>query len=292
MEQENNIYLEDDASEAVDQTALDELIARIESRELSLSFSAINNFMKSPRHFLSYKLKTFEPTAAMIEGDMIDTLLTEPDEIENRFLILPDECSFASHAGLTAYCDLLGIERYEDDKVAERKKYVRQQLEQVEKRMIPEKTFMNAKEIARHVANNDASRWILDSCTETQKEVSFSAFGWDWRGKLDVYGESVLVADLKLTVDAEYRRFHRQIENMGYLYQAAIYTIGAGIDLPFFFCGYDRKGHVCVIEIPKAVLFQQWERLKYVMEKWERCIALGEWGKSFDFWAKNGIYTW
>lgn len=289
--EENNIYLEE-APEIVDQSKFDELIERIESRELTLSFSAINNFMKSPRHFLSYKLKTFEPTAAMIEGDMIDTLLTEPDEVENRFLIIPEECSFATHAGLTAYCDLLGIERYEIGKVADRREHVRYAIERVQKRIIPEKTFLNAKEIARHVWGNDASRWVLESCTETQKEVSFSAFNWEWRGKLDIFGDGILVSDMKLTVDAEYKKFHRQIENMGYLYQAAIYTIGAGIDLPFFFTGYDRRGHVCVIEIPKAVLVQTWERLGDVMRMFEKCIALNEWGKSYDFWAKNGIYQW
>lgn len=289
--EENNIYLEE-APEVVDQSKLDELIERIENRGLTLSFSAINNFMKSPRHFLSYKLKTFEPTAAMIEGDLIDCLLTEPDAVEDRFLIAPEECSLATHAGLTAWCDLLGVERFDDDKVRERQAWVKHNIEQVEKRIVPEKTFMNAKEIARHVWNNDASRWVLESCTETQKEVSFSAFGWEWRGKLDVFGADILVSDMKLTIDAEYKRFHRQIEQMGYLYQAAIYTIGAGIELPFFFTGYDRKGHVCVIEIPKAVLAQTWERLGDVMRMWERCIALNEWSKSYDFWAKNGIYTW
>lgn len=293
MSSENNIYIEEEAPETVDQSKLDELIERIEARDLTLSFSAINNFMKSPRHFLSYKLKTFEPTPAMIEGDLIDCLLTEPDEVESRFLILPEDCNFSTHAGLTAYCDLLQIERFEDRKVAERRDWVRENLSLVTLRTVPEKTFLNAKEIARHVWNNEASRWVLEACTETQKEISFNSFGWEWRGKLDIYGDGMLVSDMKLTVDAEYRRFHRQIDQMGYLFQAAIYTIGAGIDLPFFFTGYDRKGHVCVIEIPKAVLAQTWDRLGAVMERFERCIALGEWGKSYDFWAfKNGIYQY
>lgn len=271
---------------------LQQLIERIEAREISLSFSAINNFMKSPRHFLSYKLKKYEPTAAMIEGDLIDCLLTEPDEVESRFLILPEECSLATHDGLTAYCDLLQIERFEDHKVAERRAWVKDQLSLVTLRVVPEKTYMNAREIARHVYNNESTKWILGACTETQKPVEFEAFGWGWRGKLDVYGEDILVCDMKLTVDAEYRKFHRQIEYMGYLTQAAIYTVGAGIDLPFFFAGYDRKGHVCVIEVPKAVLAQAWDRLETVMRYFERCIALYEWNKSYDFWAKNGIYQY
>jgi len=278
--------------ETANEDKLAELIEKIENRDITLSFSAINNFMKSPRHFLSYKLKTFEPTPAMIEGDLIDCLLTEPDEVENRFLILPEECSLATHAGLTAYCDLLHIERQEDAKVAERREWVKHNLEGVTLRMVSEKTYMNAREIARYVYNNDATKWILNSCTETQKPVSFEAFGWEWRGKMDIYGEDILVCDMKLTVDAEYRKFHRQIEYMGYLTQSAIYTIGPNIDLPFFFAGYDRNGHICVIEVPKAVRAQSWERLERVMGYFERCIALGEWSKSYDFWAKNGIYQY
>lgn len=288
---ESNIYLEE-APEVKDESKLIDLINRIESREMPLSFSAINNFMKSPRHFIGYKMKTFEPTPAMIEGNMIDTLLTEPEEVENRFLIVPEDCSLASHAGLTNWCHLLNIDTAEGSKLAERKERVKEGIELIEKRMIPEKTFLNAKEIARQVWANDASKWILESCTETQKEVNFTAFGWQWRGKLDIYGKDILVSDMKLTISAEYKKFHRQIENMGYLFQGAIYTIGAGIDLPFFFTGYDRSGHICVIEIPKAVLVQTWERLGDVMKMWEKCIALNEWSKSYDFWTKNGIYKW
>jgi hypothetical protein len=52
----------------------------------------------------------------MIEGDLIDCLLTEPDEIDNRFLVLPEECSLASHAGLDAYCQVLNIDLCEGEK--------------------------------------------------------------------------------------------------------------------------------------------------------------------------------
>jgi hypothetical protein len=176
--------------------------------------------------------------------------------------------------------------------VRDRKEWVQQNLSSITKRIVSAKTFENAKDIAQHVWSNEASRWVLESCTETQKEISFEAFGWGWRGKLDIYGDSILVSDMKLTVDAEYKKFHRQIEYMGYLTQAAIYTIGAGIDLPFFFTGYDRSGHVTVMEVPKAVLNQAWERLGDIMKMFEKCIALDEWNKSYDFWATNGIYKY
>ena len=74
-------------------------------------------------------------------------------------------------------------------------------------------------------------------------------------------------------------------------HQGAVYTIGPGYDLPFFNVGFDRGGHVCVIEQSKAYLQRAWERLEDTMTYFEKCIALNDWDKSYDFWAgQSGIY--
>lgn len=289
--QQPNIYHETETAKEEGSEKLQKLIERLENKELTLSYSSIKQFQKSPRHFISYKLKEFKPTDAMIFGDLIDTLLTAEDEVEDKFLLLPSECSFGSHAGVTAYCNALDIPTMDGEKLPARKVWVQSHLDKETKRIVDKGQLEHARRIAEKVWTNNASRWVLENTTETQKPIEFEAFGWNWRGYQDCFGDGLLVADLKLTADADFRKFSREIERLGYDTQAAVYTIGPGIDLPFFNVGYDRSGHVCVIEQSQGYVQNAWDRIERTMEYFERCIALNEWNKSYDFWAgRSGIY--
>ena len=49
-----------------------ELIKKIKSKDITLSFSSLKQFAKSPEHFIRYKLEKFLPTPAMIFGSLVD----------------------------------------------------------------------------------------------------------------------------------------------------------------------------------------------------------------------------
>lgn len=268
-----------------------QLIERIEAKDISLSFSAIKAFMKSPRHFLAYKLKTVKQTPAMLFGDLIDCLILTPDDTESRFFVLSDKAGYNSHDALDALADSLKVERNREWKVDERRAYLRGVVDALDVPVVSAETFKRANEIVSDVVKNESVAWIMENIGHTQKDVEFSAFGWNWRGRMDGFGD-ILITDLKLMVTAEPAKAQRTIENEAYDVQAAIYTIGAGYDKPFYFTCFDRAGHSSVHQIGRGRLLVSWERLEKVMEYFERCRVFNEWHKSYDFWAGNGgIYV-
>jgi len=275
-----------------DPHAFGDMVKRIEARDITLSFSSISKFMQSPRHFMAYKLKTTEATQAMIFGDLVDCMLTSPDELEDRFCSLPDGASLASHDAIDIFYKFFGIESDRAfAKVDERRAIVRMKLAQLTKRVISSDQKALAERIVKSLRANDAANYILDAGTQTQKDIEFKAFGWDWRGKLDLYGHGVLISDIKKVVSAQFIKAYRTIEQMNYETQAAIYQKGIGEQLPFYFLCYDGTAHCSVIRLSQARIDAAWNKLGDVMERFERCIALNEWNTSYDFWAhRNGIY--
>lgn len=67
-----------------------------------LSFTRLKELAHSPLALLRYIEKVFEPTAAMIDGQLIDCLLFTPDEFESRFFVMPDDAKKPTKAQINA----------------------------------------------------------------------------------------------------------------------------------------------------------------------------------------------
>jgi hypothetical protein len=81
------------AAEAIYQeqeSAVRDLIRRIENKEEYLSYSSLREFAISPRHFLRYKLRQKEQTPAMVFGSLVDCMILTEDQVEARFAVAPD----------------------------------------------------------------------------------------------------------------------------------------------------------------------------------------------------------
>lgn len=270
-------------------TELEQLIQRIEEGDMHLSYSSIKQFMRSPRHFISYKMKEFKPTAAMNEGTLVDMLLTEPENVHTTFGVIPENCNKSSKEGLANFADFLGIPvpDWKSRTIA-----IDGAIEASGKTYIDQAVWDKCHNIADKVCTNPASAWILKNGEEKQYPVNFEAFGWKWRGKMDLYCPEFFIADLKKTADADPYRFHRQVRNLKYDLQAAIYN--HGLNVPYFLVAYDNDAAVSVTELKQSAMEQAWNNLARVMEKFNECVAMGEWHKSYDFWPSNyhGIYTY
>ena len=64
-----------------------ELIKKLKSKKVRLSFSSLKQFSKSPEHFVRYKLAKFLPTPSMIFGNLVDTLIFTEDKLQDKFII-------------------------------------------------------------------------------------------------------------------------------------------------------------------------------------------------------------
>lgn len=281
-----------DILETTEEDKLQMLIASLEAGEETLSYSSIKQFMRSPRDFIRYKLRQFEPTEAMIEGTLCDMLLTEPDKVDRKFGVIPAECSKATKAGVAAYCEFLGISG--DFAWKDRGAVIDAALAAQGKHWVSSETMELCEAMTKAVKFNSSSRWILEATEEFQAPVNFTEFGWEWKGMKDLYTPGLFTADLKKTKDANPRKFKFQIRDLAYDLQGAIYTIGHGDKVPYFIIAYDKSCGVSVTEFSGAVLQQTWDNLARVMDKFNECVIMNKWHQSFDFWAGTdyGIYQY
>src|ERR1700722_5883559 len=67
------------------------IIEMIMRGDMMLSYTALANFIDSPKDFADYKLQKKEPTKAMIYGSMVHCLVLEPRDFLNRYYPLDDE---------------------------------------------------------------------------------------------------------------------------------------------------------------------------------------------------------
>ena len=275
-------------------TVIDEraaLIDRIEKRDFHLSYSSLKQFAKSPAHFIDYKLKKFEPTDAMNEGTLVDMLLTEPENVEKAFLVLPEGASFATKAGTVLVGAAYGLD-VPDDKHDNQKSMVRDAMACDERIAVTQAVMDKCEYLANRVRSNRASSWIFKHAEAYQHPVEFERYGWKWRGRMDIYAEQFYKADLKKTKDADPRKFRWQAKDLKYAWQGAIYSHDEP-DTPFFNVAFDNDGHVSVHEHTPAALELAWDEIARVVDRFDECVALNEWHRSYDFWPENwnGIHS-
>lgn len=67
-----------------------------------LSFSRLKELAHSPLALSRYIDKVFEPTAAMVEGSLLDCLLFTPDDFDRQFFIMPEDAKKPTSAQVNA----------------------------------------------------------------------------------------------------------------------------------------------------------------------------------------------
>lgn len=67
-----------------------------------LSFSRLKELAHSPLALSRYIEKAFEPTAAMVEGSLLDCLLFTPQDFDRLFFVMPEDAKKPTKAQLSA----------------------------------------------------------------------------------------------------------------------------------------------------------------------------------------------
>lgn len=67
-----------------------------------LSFSRLTELAHSPLALSRYLEKRFEPTAAMVEGSVLDCMLFTPDDFDRLFFVMPEDVKKPTKAQLSA----------------------------------------------------------------------------------------------------------------------------------------------------------------------------------------------
>lgn len=256
---------------------------RLLSGDEHLSFSSFKEFLKSPAHFIEYKFGKRKTSDAFRTGNLVDTLLLEPQEFDTRYKVfiredvLPfPEKNYQTKANREARDEfynslpenIIGIEDTE---------------------------FREAENVVKAIRKIKTADGILNMCDAFQTPLDFKYQGFRFKGYKDASCMELTV-DLKTTKDASQRGFKRAIRQYGYHYQAFLYNVGDGqIDKPYFIIAVEKESPYAagVHRIGNSLLMKAQKQIDKGLLDLRRCL-LDEtlFYQSYEFWADKsyGIF--
>jgi hypothetical protein len=260
----------DDTPEDVKTSKRVELIRKLKSGDFTLSHSSFNEFCKSPKHFIDYKLKDKVTTPSMAFGSMVHCSILEPADFENRYFVMP-ECD-----GRTKEGKLIKIQAFEDANGRE---------------IVNAKDYAAALRIGDSIRRNDPASVILDKCTAFEVDVEWEYKGFKWRGKMDGDGrKNKIILDLKVLADVAPRAVANYVKYEGAGRQAVQYLKSADEDCEYYILAVDRSGNCSVSRLGKGLLQQLSREIDWYIAQFKKCLFLGEWGSSYDFYSQDGYF--
>lgn len=234
-----------------------------------------------------------EPTPAMIMGSCTHTATLEPDKLDERYLVAAD-CSSVKGAGGSCtsagkirsggvwYCGVHGRNREPD----ELPKALTEDGELIEAAVVTVDQMAKAKAMAISVRNNRAARKLLD---ESRKEVCIvwvdSVTGVLCKARLDTHDyDGERVGDLKTCADASPDEFPRQIGDMGYDIQAAMYldaatSVDGVLHEQFIFIAVEKEAPFVT-----ACYKAHQEMIALGRHRYRRLLAAYQWCKENDLY--------
>ena len=277
----------DDTPDEIKHSKRIELIQRLKRNEVTLSHSSFNEFCKSPKHFIDYKLKDKATTPSMAFGSMVHCSILEPAEFESRYYVLPSN-------------DL----RPEQDKNMNSKINQLWKAEQIAlangREVVEARDYVAALRIADSIRRNDPASVILDKCHNFEVDVEWEN-GYlhisgekqpiKWRGKMDGDGrKNGLILDLKVLADVSPRAVANYVKYEGAGRQAAHYLRSADETCEYYILAVDRAGNCSVSKLGAGLLLQMNREIEWYLTRYKSCVFSGEWGASYDFYAPTGFF--
>ena len=280
-----------------------ELMNKLKSKEIVLSFSSLKQFARSPEHFIRYKLFKPLPTQAMIFGSLVDCLIFEKEKLHDKFLI---GSTVPTSKNQKAFCDIIirqvgsvkeisgemidnaFNECYKKGKAID----VYNELESYIKGLINNKYPVSqhdidlANRMNEKLYSNKAGSKLMNKFTETQKKIEFEYLGWKFIGYADAVGEN-LICDLK-TTDAEPDKISRFIyQNKTYV-QLAIYSYGLKMEKEEFkVLALDKNENISVNNISKDYILYGLKEFKNWVKDFNKCVMMNKFNYNYDFFGKH-----
>lgn len=164
--------------------------------KLTLSFSSLKQFGKSPAHFVGYKKRIFKQSAPMRRGWLTHLITLEPEKLKGLHML--DVSTRANKA----FKEL--VFTYGEDNV------------------FTYKEISEATKLAEAVREHPLARKLLGEAVEVEKHLKWTMEGVKFHGYADVIGKDY-VADLKIT-DNEPKKIQRWVMDNLYHMQLAMYS--------------------------------------------------------------------
>jgi exodeoxyribonuclease VIII len=248
-----------------------------------ISASGLKQIAKSPRHYWNkYLNKDYkeEPTAAMLFGNVVHTLILEPKEFNVRYAVAPD-VNKTTKDGKAAYTAF--TEANEG------------------KEFISSKDFTTATAMIEQAKLNPIVTDLLD-LSEKEAMHTFRILEVDCKMKADAINIfDGCIIDIKTCQDASPDGFGKACWNENYLLQAAFYLDGyyfaTNNDLKrFIFIAMEKTApfNVAVYEMDREQIELGRQQYLAALQTYKNCLASNDWhayGKEIQplqlpYWAK------
>lgn len=259
-----------------------------------LSYTALSNFIDSPKDFSDYKLSAKVETPAMIYGSMVHCLVLEPKSFESRYYTIDDS-------------DMVEALRNEGSKNPRATNKYKEWLAKAEdgangRIIVSPKDYAHAKVVAYNVRTNRASARLLAACPLREQGVEWNFLNFGWHGFIDMEGEHD-IADLKTMPDANRDYVDREIKRRRLYLQSVMYGMGSmsrGLtpeQMEEFeysvkadkktkhIIAVDKVGGVSVHEIHPRLLQYGLDEMTHYVKQFNRAYIEEAWDMSQDFYG-------
>jgi len=184
--------------------------AFIENRPLSVS--SLKAFGKSPKHYIQYLNKPWEPKDAFILGSLIDCLVLTPEDLEKKFIVY-EKFAKRSNADKEKWAGMLA------------------DAQENKQTLVTKEMMVIAKTCRTALMDNEQARTLIEHKKNVQRKllwrdksrdlpivsyVDFESTAWD----------TDFIVDLKSSKSADPKDFVRDAVNYGYQIQTGGYLEG------------------------------------------------------------------
>lgn len=249
-----------------------DLIRALKAKEVVLSHSSFNAFCNSPRHFVNYKLKKFEPTPSMLFGTIIHCSILQPDLFDDKYIVAPP-CDKRTKEGKEIWANFLPSVG--------------------NKKIVSDKDYNTAMIIGDSIRKSDVASNLLENCVAFEVPIEWEYSGFKWKGIMDGDGrKNGFIMDLKVLADVSPRKVANYVKYEGAGRQAVHYLRGGKADnCDYYVLAVDRFGNYSVSVIGKGLINQLSREIDWYLSRFKSCIFTGDWHSSYDFYGnQNGHF--
>lgn len=252
-----------------------ELIQKIDSGEITLSYSALKEFAISPAHFVRYKLDQKEQTEAMQVGQLQHTLILQPELVDQKFMFLlkPDMSATWAKAENKAYKENMQLISMQENKI-----------------LLDAAHFENAIALRNILRTNKFFTALFENTIEFEKEIIFDYDNYKWHGFIDGHGKGFNY-DLKSVPNATPEKLKWLQRDRKFHWQAYLYNLATGNEFgDFYNICYDNDFNITIIKQDSMSQSRAKIEIDNTLSKFKECTIMDAWNEGFEFYTEQGFY--
>lgn len=284
-----------------------DIIRKLTNRETHLSYSKLKH-LTSPINFFNNLTKPKSSSASMNFGSLVDTLITEEHNFNNKYFVSDISISSENQKALiektlSADKNINIIERF---KTAFSETYKKGKVDDyahllrycvlLEKGIIciSQREFDEAVIIAENLKNQPEIEDLLAQNEGMQLELNFEYKGWKFKSYLDLFSLGDFY-DFKFASQLNPDTFYRDIDKLGYDIQFAIYRKGLQISglgnekTTGNFIVYDKERNYSIMQFGEDYQNYAERKLDVYIDRLERIIEENAWYKSYDYFEPKRV---